>query len=138
LSPTDPRAPVVRRQHHAVRHGRSSAPRGARRGAHAEHRRLVRRRDGRPGRAGGPMTGQASEMSETVEAPAVAATATATRPLYWSVRRELWESRSIYLAPLAVAALFLFGFLISLVRLPEQMRVAMALDPQRQHEALMQ
>jgi len=27
-----------------------------------------------------------------------------TRPLYWSVRRELWENRSIHLAPLAVAA----------------------------------
>jgi ABC-2 type transport system permease protein len=33
--------------------------------------------------------------------------------LYWSVQRELWESRSIYLAPLFVAAVFVFGFLIS-------------------------
>ena len=31
----------------------------------------------------------------------------ATRPLYWSVRRELWENRSIYIAPLAVAAVLL-------------------------------
>jgi ABC-2 type transport system permease protein len=30
------------------------------------------------------------------------------------VRRELWEYRSIYLAPLGVAAVFLVGFLISL------------------------
>jgi ABC-2 type transport system permease protein len=30
--------------------------------------------------------------------------------LYWSVRRELWENRSIYLAPLAVAGVALFGF----------------------------
>ena len=37
-----------------------------------------------------------------------------TRPLYWSLRRELWESRSIYLAPLAAAALSLVGFLVSL------------------------
>ncbi len=36
--------------------------------------------------------------------------------LYWSVRRELWENRSIYIAPLAVAALFLFGFLISTIQ----------------------
>jgi ABC-2 type transport system permease protein len=36
-----------------------------------------------------------------------------TRPLYWSVRRELWENRSIYIAPLAVAAVVLFGFLIA-------------------------
>ncbi len=34
----------------------------------------------------------------------------ASRLLYWSVRRELWENRSIYIAPLAVAALALFGF----------------------------
>ncbi len=36
-----------------------------------------------------------------------------TRPLYWSVRRELWESRSTWIAPLAVAAVALFGSLIS-------------------------
>jgi ABC-2 type transport system permease protein len=36
-----------------------------------------------------------------------------TRPLYWSVRRELWENRSIYIAPLAVAAVALFAFSIS-------------------------
>ena len=28
-----------------------------------------------------------------------------TQPIYWSVRRELWENRSIYIAPVAVAAL---------------------------------
>ncbi len=53
----------------------------------------------------------------------------ATRPLYWAVRRELWEYRSIYIAPLAVASLFLFGFLISMFRFPEKMRAALALDP---------
>jgi ABC-2 type transport system permease protein len=36
-----------------------------------------------------------------------------TQPMYWSVRRELWENRSIYIAPLAVAAVVLFGFLIA-------------------------
>jgi len=35
-----------------------------------------------------------------------------SRRFYWSVRRELWENRSLYLAPLAVAALFLAAFLI--------------------------
>jgi ABC-2 type transport system permease protein len=39
----------------------------------------------------------------------------ATRPLYWSVRRELWEYRSIYVAPLAVAGLTLVGFLIATI-----------------------
>jgi len=41
----------------------------------------------------------------------------ATRPLYWSVRRELWENPSIYLAPLAAGVLFLVGFAISLIRM---------------------
>jgi ABC-2 type transport system permease protein len=36
----------------------------------------------------------------------------ATRPMYWSVRRELLENRSIYIAPLVVAALALFGFFL--------------------------
>jgi len=40
-------------------------------------------------------------------------TVSATRPFYWSVRRELWENRSIYIVPLAVAAIMLLGFLIA-------------------------
>jgi ABC-2 type transport system permease protein len=56
--------------------------------------------------------------------------------LYWSVRRELWESRWIYIAPLAAATLFLLGFTISMVHLPERMRAAAALDPMQQHEAI--
>lgn len=35
------------------------------------------------------------------------------RPFYWSVRRELWESRYIYIAPLGVAAVFLLAFAIA-------------------------
>ncbi|HEU4888832.1 MAG TPA: ABC transporter permease [Thermoanaerobaculia bacterium] len=42
-------------------------------------------------------------------------TMSATRPMYWSVRRELWENRSIYLAPLIVAAVVLFGSFIATV-----------------------
>jgi ABC-2 type transport system permease protein len=41
----------------------------------------------------------------------------AARPLYWSIRRELWENRSIYIAPLAAGVLFLVGFAISMIRL---------------------
>ena len=33
----------------------------------------------------------------------------ATRPMYWSIRREVWENRSVYIAPLIVAAVVLFG-----------------------------
>ncbi len=41
---------------------------------------------------------------------------------YWSVRRELWENRSIYIAPLVVAGVVLFGFLIATVGLPHAWR----------------
>jgi ABC-2 type transport system permease protein len=52
-----------------------------------------------------------------------------TRPLYWSVRREIWEFRSVYLAPLYTTAAFLFGFLIYLTALPHIMREMPALIP---------
>ena len=51
------------------------------------------------------------------------------RPLYWSLRRELWENRSIYIAPLMVACVELFGFLLSTVGLPERRRAVLLLDP---------
>ena len=60
----------------------------------------------------------------------------ATRPMYWSVRRELWENRSIYIAPLVVAAVVLFGFLISAINLPHSMRAVLALDPALQRAAI--
>lgn len=51
-----------------------------------------------------------------VSSPAIApAEISWSRRTHWCVRRELWESRSIYLAPLAVAALFLLGFLVSVI-----------------------
>ncbi len=45
-----------------------------------------------------------------------------TRPMYWSIRREIWENRSIYIAPLGVAAVYLLGFVISVIWLPHNMR----------------
>lgn len=62
----------------------------------------------------------------------------AAQRMYWLVRCELWESRSIYLAPLAVASLFLFGFLISTITLPHRMHAASALDPEQQRAAIQQ
>jgi ABC-2 type transport system permease protein len=58
------------------------------------------------------------------------------RRFYWSVRRELWENRSIWIAPLAVSALTLLGFLISTFRLPGRMRDALALDPLKLHQLI--
>lgn len=38
------------------------------------------------------------------------------QPFYWSVRREIWENHSIYVAPIAAAVISLFGFAISAIR----------------------
>src|SRR5213595_4122760 len=56
----------------------------------------------------------------------------ATRPLHWSVWRELWENRSIYIAPLAVAVVVLFGFMISTYGMPERRRGVLLMDPAKQ------
>jgi ABC-2 type transport system permease protein len=55
------------------------------------------------------------------------------RRIYWSLRRELWENRSIYVAPLAVAALIPVGLLISTTRLPDRMRAVVGYKPLQQH-----
>lgn len=60
----------------------------------------------------------------------------ASHRMYWTVRRELWEYRSLYVAPLAVAAVFLFGFLISTIHLPSKMRLASTLNPMQQRELI--
>ncbi|HWC64217.1 MAG TPA: hypothetical protein VG501_11385, partial [Rhizomicrobium sp.] len=39
------------------------------------------------------------------------------RLMAWCIRRELWENRSIYLAPLAAAGLLIFAVLIPVVKL---------------------
>jgi ABC-2 type transport system permease protein len=68
-----------------------------------------------------------------LDSPALApATLAATRPLYWSVRRELWENRSLYIVPLAVAAVVLFSLLVGTIGLPARMRSAAALGSAQQ------
>jgi ABC-2 type transport system permease protein len=64
--------------------------------------------------------------------PAVMA---ATRPMYWSIRREIWENRSIYIAPLAAAALFLFGFAINMLSMRRHLG-ASPLDLAQPHDLL--
>jgi ABC-2 type transport system permease protein len=61
------------------------------------------------------MNTQSNAVPETLaNAQTVAPAAISpTRPMYWSIRRELWEYRSIYIAPVAVAAIAFLGFLIA-------------------------
>jgi ABC-2 type transport system permease protein len=68
--------------------------------------------------------------------PPAASAAAPTRPMYWSVRRELWENRSIYLAPLIAAAVMLFGFWTRAFHLPARLRAAEALDSVSQTNVL--
>ncbi len=72
------------------------------------------------------MNSQSSAIPDTPAAARVSVPAVIpeSRLLYWLVQRELWESRSIYLAPLAVAVLILFSFLISM--LDRRMWIAVA------------
>jgi ABC-2 type transport system permease protein len=66
----------------------------------------------------------------------VPAALSATRPLYWSVRRELWENRSIYVVPLLAAAFALFGFTVRALVRAHRPRAVPALDPAQQYAAI--
>ena len=73
-----------------------------------------------------------STPANTISEAAMAANISPMRRFYWSVRRELWENRYLYLAPLAVAALIVVGFALGLVHLPYKLRAASALDAMQQ------
>jgi ABC-2 type transport system permease protein len=70
------------------------------------------------------MTSPSDAIDETAASPQEAAPAAFTwrRLFYWSVRRELWENRSIYVAPLAMVAFALLGVLLSTIALPHYLR----------------
>jgi ABC-2 type transport system permease protein len=76
----------------------------------------------------------------TSTSPSTSASSTDTRwwmrRLYWSMRRELWENRSIYVAPLLVAALALAASSVVVVQLPQTIRETAALGALQQREAL--
>jgi len=55
--------------------------------------------------------------------------------MYWSIRRELWENRSVYIAPLAAAAVFLIGFVINMVIMRRSI-ASSPLGPAQQHDLL--
>src|SRR2546423_13287123 len=63
------------------------------------------------------------------------ATVSQAQVLYWSIRRELWENRSIYIALAAVAVMFLFGFVVNMVTLRHRIS-RFPLDPALQHHVL--
>jgi ABC-2 type transport system permease protein len=58
------------------------------------------------------------------------------RRLFWSVRRELWENRSIYVAPVSIAIAVLIGFFIRTMALAHTMRDLSALPTAEQRAAI--
>jgi ABC-2 type transport system permease protein len=74
--------------------------------------------------------------SNAVPGPSLAAMAAPTRPFYWSMRRELWENRYLYLVPLIAAGIALIGFMWASRHLPENVRKAAALDPSVKYSLL--
>jgi ABC-2 type transport system permease protein len=82
------------------------------------------------------MNTQSNAMTEpSIQAQGTPAAVSAARAMYWSVRRELWENRSIYIAPLAAGAVFLFGFAINMVTFRHRLGASL-LDPAQQHDLL--
>ena len=67
---------------------------------------------------------QAGGAGEAARGPAAP-----TRPFQWSVRRELWENRSIWLAPLAVGVFAVMALVIHAVTMPSHMPGMLANDP---------
>lgn len=59
-----------------------------------------------------------------------------SRRIFWSLRREFWENRSLTIAPLAAAAVLLIGFGFSAWNLPEKVRAAAGFDPMKMRAAL--
>jgi ABC-2 type transport system permease protein len=67
---------------------------------------------------------------------ASAAKLSPTRPMYWSVRRELWENRSIYMAPLLVTAVVLFATFIGTIGQVARMPSVSTADSAKQYAAV--
>ncbi len=83
------------------------------------------------------MNTQSSAMPEAFGAhEVVPATISPAQRMYWSIRRELWENRWIYLAPLGVAALFLIGFFIKTVHLATTVRSVETVGAQHEHNGI--
>jgi ABC-2 type transport system permease protein len=80
------------------------------------------------------MNSESNTVSAGVSDPGYKAAA--TRPFYWSVWRELWENRSIYIAPSIVAGIILFGSFVGAFHLPGRRRNALLLDPVHRRAAI--
>ena len=60
-----------------------------------------------------------------------------SRHLVWSIRRELWETRALFVAPMALALVILGGFAFNSGRYTDHMRHIQELMPSKQAAAAM-
>lgn len=58
---------------------------------------------------------------------------TTAKRYLWTVRRELWENRAVYIAPLVVGALGILGFLVTVPTLGRQAAALHGPDIERAH-----
>jgi len=76
----------------------------------------------------------ATETSESFVAPTTAPRP--VRPFYWSVKRELWENRSLWIAPLVAAGVVLLALIIALIanasHVSEGLQTLAVLPPEKQ------
>jgi ABC-2 type transport system permease protein len=73
-----------------------------------------------------------TDTGETIAEPA--RERRGVQPFYWSLRRELWEHRSLLITPIVTVGVILAAFLLAAaIDLPAQLRILGTLAPQRQH-----
>jgi len=76
----------------------------------------------------------ATDTSESFVAPTTAPRP--VQPFYWSVRRELWENRSLWIAPLAAAGVLLLAVIIAVIanasHVSEGLQTLAVLPPEKQ------
>jgi ABC-2 type transport system permease protein len=72
----------------------------------------------------------ATETSESFVAPATAPRP--VRPFYWSVRRELWENRSLFIAPLVAGGIAIIALILNAMHLQQGMQALSVLTPEKQ------
>jgi ABC-2 type transport system permease protein len=83
------------------------------------------------------MNTQSNATSPTFRAESVApAEIPAVRQFFSLIEREIWENRSLYIAPLATACVFLLGFVINMIYFPGRLRSA--LTPAELHSVITQ
>jgi ABC-2 type transport system permease protein len=82
------------------------------------------------------MNSQTNVMSGAGEQAATNTTGSPTRPFFWSLRREFWEYRSLYIAPLAAAGIFLFGFIVTIGHQVTKIRGMSGMDAMQQRNTM--